>query len=271
VTSSDEQPTEPLSALAARVAIATLVVLGILAVMATLWLGRVILALLFLAIVIASAIRPSVEALRRKGIPKGFGVLLHYAALAGLLALGLWLAVPAAIDQVQGALGLEQRPSAGGAESATGVKHDVLIALDHKLRDLPSGTALLDPAFQYGRKAFEVFIGMFFVVAAAAYWIIERERAIDVVCSLLPGPKRKVVRDTWELVDLRLGAFVRGQALLIAVVATILSAGFWATGLPYWLLVGVFAGVVEIVPVIGPLVAGITAIGVASPSPRTSR
>jgi len=80
-----------------------------------------------------------------------------------------------------------------------------------------------------------------------------------------------VVRDTWELVDLRLGAFVRGQALLIAVVATILSAGFWATGLPYWLLVGVFAGVVEIVPVIGPLVAGITAIGVASPSPRTSR
>ena len=252
---------ETLRGFAARVAIATLVVLGILAVVATLWLGRVILALLFLAIVIASAIRPSVEALRRKGIPKGFGVLLHYSALLVLVAVGLWLVVPAAIDQVQAALG----PSNGlreEAQSATGVKHDVLIALDRRLRDLPSGTALVDPAVHYGRKAFEVLIGLFFVFAAAAYWVVERERAIDVVCSLLPRPKRKVVRDTWELIDLRLGAFVRGQAVLIAIVAMILSAGFWVIGLPYWLLVGVFAGVVEIVPVIGPLVAGVMAIGV---------
>lgn len=260
MTASDHT-NEKLRGFAARVAIATLVVLGILAIVATLWLGRLILALLFLAIVIASAIRPSVDALRRKGVPKGIGVLVHYAALVGLVALALWLVVPAAIDQVQSALG----PSNGlreEAQSATGVKHDVLIALDRRLRNLPSGSALVDPAVHYGRKALEVFIGIFFVFAAAAYWIVERERTIDVVCSVLPRPKRKVVRDTWELIDLRLGAFVRGQAVLIAVVATILSAGFWAVGLPYWLLVGVFAGLVEIVPVIGPLLAGIMAIGV---------
>jgi predicted PurR-regulated permease PerM len=70
------------------------------------------------------------------------------------------------------------------------------------------------------------------------------------------------VRETWELIDLRLGAFVRGQAVLIVIVAVLLSAGFWAIGLPYWLLVGALAGLVEIVPVIGPLVAGIVAIGV---------
>src|SRR5262249_27575381 len=38
---------------------------------------------------------------------------------------------------------------------------------------------------------------------------------------------------------------------------------FWANGMPHWLLLGPFAGVVEIVPVIGPLVAALTAIGVA--------
>jgi predicted PurR-regulated permease PerM len=37
---------------------------------------------------------------------------------------------------------------------------------------------------------------------------------------------------------------------------------FWAIGLPYWILVGAFAGVVEIVPVIGPLAAGAVAVGV---------
>ena len=50
------------------------------------------------------------------------------------------------------------------------------------------------------------------------------------------------MRDTWELIDAKLGAYVRGQALLIVLVAAVLSLAFWAIGLPYWLLIGVFAG-----------------------------
>jgi predicted PurR-regulated permease PerM len=50
--------------------------------------------------------------------------------------------------------------------------------------------------------------------------------------------------------------------LLVVLVATVLSACFWAIGMPYWLLVGTFAGIVEVVPVIGPLAAGIVAVGV---------
>jgi predicted PurR-regulated permease PerM len=255
------RPPNPVGILAARVAVATLVVLGILAVVAFVWLGRIVVALLFFAMVIAAAIRPSVEALKRQRVPRGIGVLMHYAVALGAVAVVLWLVIPAAIDQVQAALG----PSNGlreEAQTATGVKHDLLVALDRRLRDLPSGAELVDPAVHYGRKAFEVIIGTFFVFACAAYWIVERERTIDTVCSLLPGPKRKTVRDTWELIDLRLGAFVRGQALLIGIVAMILSGGFWAIGLPYWLLVGAFAGLVEIVPVLGPLVAAVVAIGV---------
>jgi predicted PurR-regulated permease PerM len=45
-------------------------------------------------------------------------------------------------------------------------------------------------------------------------------------------------------------------------VGAVLSLIFWAIGLPYWILIGAFAGVVEIVPVIGPLVAGALAVGV---------
>jgi predicted PurR-regulated permease PerM len=44
-------------------------------------------------------------------------------------------------------------------------------------------------------------------------------------------------------------------------VAVVLSLAFWAIGEPYWLLVGSFAGVVEIIPVIGPLAAGALAVG----------
>ena len=138
----------------------------------------------------------------------------------------------------------------------------MLVGLQRRLDDLPSGESLVDPAVEVTLTVFEVALGIFFVLASAAYWIFERDRAEDLVCSLLPRPRRKKVRDTWDLIDAKLGAYVRGQALLIVLVGTVLSLAFWAIGLPYWLLVGAFAGVVEIVPVIGPLAAGALAVGV---------
>nr|MBA3475893.1 AI-2E family transporter [Actinomycetota bacterium] len=97
---------------------------------------------------------------------------------------------------------------------------------------------------------------------SAAYWVFERDKAEDLLCSLLPRPRRKKVRDTWELIDAKLGAYVRGQALLIVIVGAVLSLAFWAIGLPYWILIGAFGGVVELIPVVGPLAAGALAVGV---------
>jgi predicted PurR-regulated permease PerM len=70
------------------------------------------------------------------------------------------------------------------------------------------------------------------------------------------------VRDTWHLIDEKLGAFVRGQLLMVTFVSSVLAGAFWAIGLPYWLLLGVFAGLVEMIPVVGPLAAGTLAVGV---------
>jgi predicted PurR-regulated permease PerM len=55
---------------------------------------------------------------------------------------------------------------------------------------------------------------------------------------------------------------VRGEMLLVVLVGTALTFAFWAIGLPYFILVGAFAGIVEVVPVIGPIAAGALAIGV---------
>ena len=249
-----------MSETARRAFIVSLVAGSVLVIALALWKLKILIALLFLAFIIAAAMRPGVEALRRLRIPRGVGVLIHYAALLGLVGLLLWLVVPRAIDQVQIALGEEnlQQETA----QATGWKRDVLVCVQQRLEELPSARELVDPAVEATVIGFEIFIGIFFVLACAAYWIIEREHAIRLVTSLLPRHHRKVVRDTWDLIDAKLGAYVRGQALLITLVATALSLVFWAIGLPFWLLVGVFAGFVEIVPVIGPLTAGAVAVGV---------
>jgi predicted PurR-regulated permease PerM len=50
--------------------------------------------------------------------------------------------------------------------------------------------------------------------------------------------------------------------LLVVFVAVVLSSTFWLIGLRFWLLLGVFAGIVELVPIVGPLTAGVVAVGV---------
>src|SRR5207248_10340233 len=180
-----------------------------------------------LGIIVAAAMRPGVEWLHRHArIPRGLGVLLHFIALAGAAALFLWLVVPPAIDQVQQAIGSSSLHHE--ATHSTGIKHTILSGIDKRLRRLPSGGSILHPALTITKRAFEVLVGIFFTFAVGAYWIFERDHAIGVVQSLAPAKQRRVIRDTWVLIDGKLGAFVRGELILIVFVAAILSGAFYA-------------------------------------------
>ena len=245
--------------------VATVVAVAVIAGAFALWHLKVLIALLLLAIVIASAMRPGIEWLYARRIPRSVGVLLHYLGLLVVIALLLWLIVPRALDQLENALGGTLPTStsdvAEAARHSHGIKHDVLVAIQRRLERLPNGADVLHPAVTYGKTALEIVVGFFFVFAVAAYWVFEKERAQAVVLGLVKRTNRKRVRQTWDLIDAKLGAFVRGQLIMITFVSTVLSFAFWLDGLPYWLLLGVFAGIVEIVPVIGPLVAALAAIG----------
>jgi predicted PurR-regulated permease PerM len=249
-----------MAGIARKSAVATLVAVAVVVGVLALWKLRLVLSLVFLGFIIAAAMRPGIEALKRRGIPRGVGLAVHYVVLVGLVGLFLWLVVPRAVTQVQHALDKDRIRHA--ARTSTGIKHDVLTGLEKRLKHLPSGSKLVRPTLEVTKRAFEVVIGILFTFAIAAYWIFDRDRAIDLVASLLPREKRKRLRDTWDLIDAKLGAFVRGEALLIVLVGTVLSIAFAIIGLPYWILVGSFAGIVEIVPVVGPLAAGALAVGV---------
>jgi predicted PurR-regulated permease PerM len=243
--------------------VASSVAVLVVAVALALWHLKVLVALLLLALIISSAMRPGVEWLHRHRIPRGIGVAVHYIGLLLVIGFLLWLIVPRALDQVEAAIGTIPTSAADVAQAAKhshGIKHEILVGIQHRLERLPQGTGLIHPAVTYGRQALEILVGIFFTFAVAAYWIFEKERAQTLMLGLVKRGNRRVVRDTWDLIDGKLGAFVRGQLVMITFVSTVLSLAFWAIGLPYWLLLGVFAGIVEIVPVIGPLVAAVAAI-----------
>jgi len=244
--------------------IATLVAVLVIAGALAIWHLKVLVALLLLALIISSAMRPGVEWLQRHRIPRPLGVAIHYVVFLLVIAFLLWLIVPRALDQIGAAVGggipTSAQDVAKAAKHSHGIKHEILVGLQHRLERLPQGTGLIHPAVTYGRQALEILVGIFFTFAVAAYWIFEKEKAQTVILGLVRRKNKRVTRDTWDLIEAKLGAFVRGQLVMITFVATVLSIAFYAIGVPYWLLLGVFAGIVEIVPVVGPLIAGVAAI-----------
>jgi predicted PurR-regulated permease PerM len=250
---------------ARKAATATIVAVAIIVLALALWKIRIVIALLFLGFVIASAMRPTVEGLHRRAhVPRSVGVVLHYLGFLAAIGLFLYLIVPVAITQIDHAIGTvptSQSQLHHAAVHSHGIRHEILSAVDKRLRQLPSGTSLLHPAITVTRTVLEILVGILFMFAVGAYWIFERDATIGLIQSLVPRKHRRVTRDTWVLIDMKLGAFVRGQFVLVVIVATVLSFAFWLDGEPYWLLIGVFAGLVELIPIVGPLAAGAVAIG----------
>ncbi len=238
---------------ARRALVASVVVVAVVVGALALWKLRVVLALLFFAITIAAAMRPGVDRLANWRVPRPVAVLFFYVAFLGLIAAFLSFVLPTMTTQVQNAL--QSAQAVHGASHGSGLKERILNDIAKKLHHLPSTGSLLKRGVSVGEQALKLLVGVLFTFAVAAYWVFERDRTVDLIASLLPRPKRKKMRDTWTLVDQKLGAFIRGEIILIAFVSVLASLAFFLVGEPYWLLIGISAGILEIVPVVGPLAA----------------
>src|SRR4051794_32143565 len=143
---------------ARRAFIATVVALSVVVFAVALWKLRLLLALVFTGFIIAAAIRPGVEALHRRRVPRAAGLGAHYLVFAGLIALILWFAVPRALHQVTAAVDNlpETRQQIGQeARQSEGIKQRLLVALQRRLKELPQGGDLVRPAAEVGRTATE--------------------------------------------------------------------------------------------------------------------
>jgi len=229
-----------------------------------LWAVRSVVILLLLSLTFAAAMRPGVEWMQRHRVPQPAAILSFFLAIFAVVVLFFWAAVPPAVHEIQEALRQHVNDGQSLRESS-GIRHDVLVWIERNLHQLPSGHDVLHPVASYGHQATHAVVVVFFTLAATWYWVSERDRMIDLLTALAPERKRSTARQTFLAIDSRLGSYTRLKFLMIFAVGAVLAAGFYAVGLKYWLLAGGFVSLVEIVPVIGPLVGGIFVVAVGLP------
>jgi len=228
------------------------------------WQVRSVVILLLLALTFAAAIRPGVEWLRQRHVPQAAAIAFFFIMIGGAIFLFFWLAVPPALHQVGHALN-QSNVTGGSASSPTSVRERVLTWLQQHLHQLPTGSQLLHPVATYGHKATNVIVAIFFTLAATWYWVSERDPMIELLVALGPEAKRDKARQTYLAIDQRLGSYTRLRFAMVIAVGAVLAAGFHLIGLNYWLLVGAFVGLVEIVPVIGPVIGSLLVLAVGLP------
>ncbi|HXC50947.1 MAG TPA: AI-2E family transporter [Candidatus Limnocylindrales bacterium] len=255
------------------IAAATAVVIAMVAVAAVAYELLDVLLMMFVGVVVAAALQPWHGALCRRGIPKGLAVLLLYVFLLLALTLVAFAVGPMLFDQL-GTFAAALPENYGKARahlqgSGTGLFRFIAARLPPFERLAPALTDLAPQlvAGTLGVTTSIVKIPVYFVsvLAIAFYWTLELPRFERVVVSMIPVESRPRALNIWHEIELRLGGFLRGQGLAMFFIGVASAAGYALIGLPNVLALGVLAGLLEAVPLIGPLLAVAPALLVALP------
>ncbi len=92
------------------------------------------------------------------------------------------------------------------------------------------------------------------------FWIVDREQIVRAGLLVVPIDQRGAAHELWDTLEEKVGAFIRGQALLCLSIGTLSAIAFFAIGLPNALLLAVLAGILEAVPYIGPIATTLLAV-----------
>lgn len=236
--------------------IALILSIGLLAMV---WLLAKPLALFFLAVTIAAAFSPIVELIETR-LPRLAAVLSVYAALIVLLLLIVLVTLPPVIQQ--GTQLGERLPEF--VDDITLWLDDNGILGDDLADMISSQLGEIGPAvFALPLALFGALTDIFLIFIISLYLLLDAERLQRLGLSLFPSGKRERVEDVSGEMLRAVGGYVRGVTINIAIIAVIASIGLTIIGVNFAVVLGIFAGFMEIFPIVGPFIGAIPILLVA--------
>jgi predicted PurR-regulated permease PerM len=227
---------------------------------------RYVVLLLFLGIVVATALAPLVERLRNFGLSQSAANLVAFGMLL-LVAIGIAIAlIPFFAAQIVQAVSDFPAFYAGFRTTVTQSNSRFLRELGAQLPADPfnslsqdSGAALSDQILAIIPSAVRAVFFSILVLFLSYYWLYYRALAIQSVALLIPLNQRAGVVEIWNESEQKIGAFVRGLVILSFIIGILSAIGYVAIGLPYGLTIAVIAGLLEAIPYVGPIITTVLA------------
>lgn len=259
----EARSTPPLEPQAGRWLVdAALILLGVFALAAALWLAVDVLLLLFGSVLIATALRAPTRAITATtSLPNGAALALTILVVTLAVSLLGWFLVPRVsaqlpdlIDsltdsalQVNRSLGLEAMAERLGLESTL-------------ISALPSPAGVIGGATSVISRTFGVFANVLILVVVAIYLAAAPRLYVRGAVRLLPKDRRSRARETMSAIARALRWWIIGQSIAMTVVGLLSFVGLTLLGVPLALALATIAFLTNFVPFIGPIVSGIPAV-----------
>jgi len=233
------------------------------------YLIRDILLLLFVSLILASALDPVVDRLQGKKIPRAISVMFIYLILFSLVAFILFTIVPP-ITQEMADLANNfpdylQRVSGSFSSlndfsAKYGIGQNIGSGLDFINTNLRSATG---GVLSTVSGIFGGVVSFFLVMVLTFYMVVEENAIKKLVWSIAPVEHQPYIMQLINRMQRKIGLWLRGQLILSFFIFILVYIGLLILGVKYALVLALIAGLTEFVPYLGPLIAAIPAVFLA--------
>jgi predicted PurR-regulated permease PerM len=240
---------------------AILKVVGVIALIIFLIKVRDILLIMYVVLILVAALSPVVDKWSRK-MSRPLAIALLYLLIFSVLALIIILVFPPLISQIGDLSQLFPQYTKLFDTSA------ILNVGPGKVPADLSGAfnqiiSISNQFFSATRGVFEDVIAIFTIIVLSFYLLLEQHGAKKLLVKYLPLKEREAVISISQKIGYKMGSWMRGQLLLGLIIGVIDGIGLIILGVPFALVLAIWAGFTELIPYVGPVLGAIPAVAIA--------
>ena len=254
-------------------------VAGVAILLAVLWAAREALMLVYVSALIAMGFSPLVKLIEhphpsagKRRVPRWLAILVIYIAIVAMIVLLGLMVIPPLVAQA-GAL-WDEIPDEFNRLQSFLIRYKLMtrrITLAEAVSSAPSGSG--GNAVGTVLVAISSLIGGIFglitILILTFYLLIEAGTMFHYLVRFVPLGRRGDVATIARQAVYKVSAWLRAQFILAGVMGTFSAVGLALMGVPYFYVIALVAAIGETIPIVGPVIGGITAVAVAiSVSPK---
>lgn len=249
-------------------------IVALLGLCALIFILRDLILVILTAIVVASSVEPVTHWFMRHRVPRLPAVIIIYATLA-LLLVGVfyYLLIPVLGEGTAFVSSLPQvinQSSMQLSDSGFVQSEPLLKNLSDSINDsnISEKTNAIISQFSGGfwnsiNFVFGGAIGFLIIMVLSFYLAVQDDGVGKFLRIITPRKKEKYVLDLWHRVEVKIGLWMQGQLVLALIVGVLVYLGLLLLGVENALFLAVLAGMFELIPLFGPILAAIPAIALS--------